>query len=193
MVDRDKIELATGLLLEALGEDPAREGLLRTPERVARAWDELVAGYGHDPREHLRTVFEVETDELVLVRDIQFQSLCEHHLLPFVGSAHIAYLPAGGKVTGLSKLGRCVEGFARRLQVQERLTRQVADAIEEVLRPRGVAVIIEAEHMCMTMRGVQKPGATTMTSTFRGQLDSKEGRAEVLGLLALPAGGSARR
>lgn len=193
MVDQSQIESATRQLLEAIGEDPDREGLQRTPERVARAWAELAAGYEEDPRDHLGTIFEVETNELVLVRDIHFHSQCEHHMLPFVGSAHVAYLPAGGRVTGLSKLGRCVEGYARRLQVQERLTRQVADAMEEVLSPRGVAVIIEAEHMCMTMRGVQKPGATTMTSSFRGELDTPSGRGEVLGLLGLPAGGSSRR
>lgn len=193
MVDQSRIESATRQLLEAIGEDPHREGLRRTPERVARAWVELAAGYDEDPREHLRTIFEVETDELVLVRDVPFHSQCEHHMLPFVGHAHVAYLPAEGRVTGLSKLGRCIEGYARRLQVQERLTRQVADAVEEVLTPRGVAVIIEAEHMCMTMRGVQKPGATTVTSIFRGDLDAPSGRSEVLGILGLPVGGNGRR
>lgn len=185
MVDQPRIEEATRNLLEALGEDSARDGLLQTPHRVAGAWAELVAGYGEDPSDHLRTTFDVDGEELVLVRDIEFHSLCEHHLLPFVGRAHIAYLPAGGKVTGLSKLARCVDGYARRLQVQERLTGQVADALEEVLHPRGVAVIIEAEHFCMTMRGVQKTGALTTTSSFRGDLALSAGRQEVLDLLAL--------
>lgn len=185
MVNQAGAEAATKALLEALGEDPDREGLVRTPARVASAWQELLRGYDEDPRDHLRTVFSVENDGLVLVDDIKFHSLCEHHLLPILGIAAVAYLPANGRVTGLSKLARVVEGYARRLQVQERLTSQIADAVEEVLAPRGLAVIIEAEHMCMSMRGVHKPSAATLTSIFRGDLDSGEGRAEVFGLLEL--------
>lgn len=185
MVDKPKLEAATAELLGALGEDPGREGLLRTPHRVAEAWEELLAGADTDPRDHLRTTFDVGSDELVMVRDIDFQSLCEHHLLPFIGKAHVAYLPRDGRATGLSKLGRCVEGYARRLQVQERLTAQVADALESVLNPRGVAVIVEAEHLCMTMRGVRKAGAATMTSVFRGDLNTDAGRNEVFSLLTI--------
>lgn len=187
MVDADRVEAATRCLLEALGEDPDRQGLRRTPHRVAEAWKEMVRGYDEDPRAHLRTVFEVESDQLVLVRDIEFHSLCEHHLLPFVGKVHVAYLPAAGKVTGLSKLGRCVEGYARRLQVQERLTEQIADAIDAELTPSGVAVIMQAEHMCMTTRGVRKPGSTTVTSAFRGDLATASARSEVLSLINLEA------
>ena len=185
MPNQQAIAEATRQLLEALGEDPDRNGLLATPERVGRSWVELTRGYGEDPRDHLRTVFEVDSDELVVVRDIEFQSLCEHHLLPILGKATVAYLPHQGRVTGLSKFGRLVEGYARRLQVQERLTVEIADAIEDVLAPRGLAVILDAEHLCMTMRGVEKPGAATITSVFRGDLDSVEGRSELFGLIAM--------
>ncbi len=185
MPDQQAIEDATRQLLEALGEDPSRDGLVRTPKRVGKSWAELTRGYGKDPRDHLRTMFEVESDELVVVRDIEFQSLCEHHLLPILGHATVAYLPNRGRVTGLSKFGRLVDGYARRLQVQERLTVEIADAIEDVLAPRGLAVILEAEHLCMTMRGVEKPGAATVTSVFRGDLDSVEGRSELFGLIAM--------
>ncbi len=185
MVDKSKVAAATTALLEGIGEDPQREGLLRTPHRVSEAWAEILSGTNRDPKDDLRTTFDVGSDELVLVQNIEFQSLCEHHLLPFVGRAHIAYLPREGKVTGLSKLGRCVEGYARRLQVQERLTAQVAQALQEVLNPRGVAVIMEAEHMCMTLRGIRKSGATTATSIFRGDLDTDAGRAEVFNLLTI--------
>lgn len=188
MVDAVRVEAATRALLEALGEDPDREGLQRTPRRVAEAWKEMVRGNDDDPREHLKTVFEVENDQLVLVRDMEFHSLCEHHLLPFIGKVHVAYLPANGKVTGLSKLARCVDGYARRLQVQERLTEQIAEAIDTELTPKGLAVIMQAEHMCMTIRGVQKPGSTTVTSTFRGDLAVAWARSEVLNLINLEVG-----
>lgn len=185
MRDQAAIVEATQALLKAIGEDPGRGGLLNTPERVGRSWLALTSGYEEDPKQHLETVFEVASDELVVVKDIDFSSLCEHHLLPILGKAHVAYLPHEGKVTGLSKFGRLVDGYARRLQVQERLTMQIAEAIEEKLEPRGVAVILEAEHLCMTMRGVKKSGAQTVTSVFRGELDSVDGRAELFGLLKL--------
>ena len=173
--DAAAVEKASRDLLVAIGEDPEREGLIGTPDRMARAWREMCAGLAEDPREHLRTQFHAGTDELVLVRDITFHSVCEHHLLPFYGRAHVGYIPRGGVVTGLSKLARLVEGYARRPQVQERLTAQVADAIDEVLNPQGVIVVIEAEHMCMTMRGIKKPGSQTMTIVKRGAfLDNPE-------------------
>ena len=162
------VEKASRDLLVAIGEDPEREGLVGTPDRMARAWREMCKGLTEDPREHLRTQFHAGTDELVLVRDITFFSVCEHHLLPFYGRAHVGYIPRGGVVTGLSKLARVVEGYARRPQVQERLTAQVADAIDEILNPQGVIVVIEAEHMCMSMRGISKPGSSTVTSALRG-------------------------
>ncbi len=185
MTDQLAIQQATVQLLRAIGEDPERDGLVRTPERMGRSWLELTRGYREDPREHLRTVFRVDSDELVVVRDIEFHSLCEHHLLPIIGRATVAYLPREGRVTGLSKFGRMVDGYARRLQVQERLTMEIANAIEEVLEPRGTAVIIEAEHFCMSMRGVQKPGAATITSVFRGDLDCVDGRSELFGLIEM--------
>ena len=157
--DAAGVEKASRDLLVAIGEDPQREGLIGTPDRMARAWREMCSGLFEDPREHLRTQFHAGTDELVLVRDITFHSVCEHHLLPFYGRAHVGYIPRGGVVTGLSKLARLVEGYARRPQVQERLTAQIADAIDEVLEPQGVIVVIEAEHMCMSMRGISKPGS----------------------------------
>ncbi|QWW20579.1 GTP cyclohydrolase I FolE [Schaalia sp. 19OD2882] len=183
MYDEDGVVAAVRALLEAVGEDPDREGLKETPERMGRAWKELLAGLGQDPREHLRTVFEAGTDELVLVRDIHFHSVCEHHLLPFVGRAHVGYIPRGGRVTGLSKLARLVEGYARRPQVQERLTAQIADALDEVLSPQGVIVVIEAEHMCMSMRGIRKPGSSTVTSALRGIMRDGRTRAETMSLV----------
>ena len=170
-------------LLEAIGEDPQREGLLNTPARMGRAWKELLSGMSEDPREHLRTTFDVGTDEIVLVRDIPFYSVCEHHLLPFYGHAHVGYIPRGGRVTGLSKLARVVEGYARRPQVQERLTGQIADALDEVLEPQGVIVVVEAEHMCMTMRGISKPGSSTVTSALRGIAKRDATRAEMMSLV----------
>lgn len=167
MFDQEKIRQATRLLLEAIGEDPMREGLLETPERVARMYEEVCRGYGESASEHLATTFKVEGSEMVVERDIRFYSLCEHHLLPFFGSVHVAYIP-DGEVTGLSKLARTVEVFARRLQLQERLTAQVADALMDDLHAKGAAVMVEAEHMCMSMRGVKKPGSTTVTLAKRG-------------------------
>jgi GTP cyclohydrolase I len=188
-VDHDRIVAAVHELLEALGEDPTREGLLRTPERVARMYAEVCSGLTEDPARHLDVRFEADHDELVLVRDIPFSSLCEHHLMPFIGRAHLGYIPGvDGRITGLSKLARLVEGFARRPQVQARLTSQVADALVERLTPRGVIVVIEAEHLCMTMRGVRKPGAITVTSAVRGLMrDDASARAEVMSIIHGPS------
>lgn len=166
--DIDKIEQAVYMILEAIGEDPEREGLRDTPKRVARMYTEVFAGLHEDPSEHLKVQFSEEHEEMVLVKDIPVYSMCEHHLVPFYGKAHVAYIPKKGKVTGLSKLARVVEGFAKRPQLQERLTSQIADSIMNMLEPRGVLVVIEAEHMCMTMRGVKKPGSRTITSAVRG-------------------------
>ena len=181
--DAALVQHAVRQLLAAIGEDPAREGLEETPQRVARSFAEIFAGLEEDPASHLDKTFKVGTDDLVLVKDIEFYSMCEHHLLPFFGRISVAYLPRGGRVTGLSKLARCVEGYARRPQVQERLTHQVAQALEEKLRPLGVAVIAEAEHMCMTMRGVRKSGSKTVTVAFLGELAEGDARREVLSLL----------
>jgi GTP cyclohydrolase I len=182
-VDLPRIEKAVREILFAVGENPDREGLLKTPNRVARAYAELMAGLRTEPREHLKTVFRERYDEVVLLRDIQFHSLCEHHLLPFTGRAHVAYLP-DGKVVGLSKLARLVEGFARRPQVQERLTTQIADALMDELQPIGAVCVIEATHTCMTIRGANKPGSTMVTSALRGIFkDNPSSRAEVLSLI----------
>ena len=172
-------------LLIAIGEDPTRDGLVRTPERVADMYAELCAGLTEDPSRHLEVRFEADHDELVLVRDIPFASLCEHHLMPFIGRAHLGYIPGiDGRITGLSKLARLVEGYARRPQVQERLTGQVADALVARLQPRGVIVVIEAEHLCMSMRGVRKPGAVTVTSAVRGLMrDDAAARAEAMSII----------
>ena len=168
-VDRKRIEQVVRDLLEAVGEDPDREGLVRTPERVANMYEELFAGVGKNPADHLEATFAAEHDEMVMVRDIPFASLCEHHLIPFMGRAHVAYIPGDdGRITGLSKLARLVDGYAKRLQVQERMTTEIADAIEDALKPRGVLVVVEAEHLCMSMRGVKKPGTLTITSAVRG-------------------------
>ena len=178
------VEKASRDLLVAIGEDPEREGLVGTPDRMARAWREKCKGLTEDPREHLRTQFHAGTDELVLVRDITFFSVCEHHLLPFTGVAHVGYIPAkDGRVTGLSRIARLVDVYSRRPQVQERLTTQVADAMVEYLHARGVIVVIECEHMCMTMRGVRKPGSRTVTSAVRGILRDSATRAEAMGLI----------
>lgn len=184
-VDQPRIEAAVREILAAIGEDPNRDGLLDTPSRVARAYAETMRGYGEDPTVHLRKQFEVGHNEMVIVRDIAFSSLCEHHMLPFIGRAHIAYIPSSnGKVCGLSKLARVIDGYASRLQVQERLTMQVADAIVGTLDAAGVLVVIEAEHLCMTIRGVQKPGAMTTTSAVRGSLrENSATRAEALSLI----------
>jgi len=183
-VDLPRIEAAVREILLAIGENPDRDGLVRTPERVARMYAEVFAGLREDARDHLEVVFEADHDEIVMVRNISLTSMCEHHLVPFIGEAHVAYVPnSSGRITGLSKLARVVDTFARRPQVQERLTTQVADALEEVLAPKGILVIIEAEHLCMSMRGVRKPGATTVTSSVRGLFrDNAATRAEAMRL-----------
>ncbi len=173
MVDQNKIEEAIGLLLEGIGEDVTREGLKETPARIARMYRELMSGMEEEPADYLSRRFSVESNEMVLEKDIVFYSMCEHHLMPFYGKAHIAYIP-DGYVGGLSKLARTVEGFPGRLQIQERLTAQVADAIMNELKPQGVMVMVEAEHMCMTMRGVKKPGSKTVTVAVRGIFEEKQ-------------------
>jgi GTP cyclohydrolase I len=168
-VDVKRIERAVLEILEAIGEDPNRDGLVDTPRRVARMYQEIFSGLHEDPGSHLSITFEADHDEMVMVRDIPLYSVCEHHLVPWFGTANVAYIPNDdGRITGLSKLARLVEGFSRRPQVQERLTTQVADAIERELLPRGVLVVVEAEHLCMSMRGIRKPGAMTVTSAVRG-------------------------
>ena len=172
-MDREKIEAGVRLILEGIGEDTGREGLLETPERIARMYEELAGGYTDDPALHLEKRFHVDNNNMVLEKDIQFYSFCEHHMLPFYGTAAVAYIP-DGEVVGLSKIARTVEVFARRLQLQERLTAQVADAFMKELHPKGVMVVVEAEHMCMTMRGVKKPGTKTVTTVTRGVFDGSE-------------------
>ena len=182
--DFERATNAVRELLLAIGEDPTRDGLLDTPERVARAYREFTAGMRQNPREVLSTTFELDHDELVVVKDIEVYSLCEHHMVPFHGVAHVGYIPgASGRVTGLSKVARLVDLYARRLQVQERLTSQIADALTDVLEPLGAIVIIEAEHLCMSMRGVRKPGSKTVTSAVRGQLRNVATRAEAMSLI----------
>lgn len=182
-IDIEKIRKAVREILLAVGEDIEREGLKKTPERVAKMYAELLAGMHEDPKEHLRSVFTESYDEIVLLRDIPFYSICEHHLMPFIGSAHVAYLPSG-KVLGVSKLARIIDCFARRLQAQERLTGQIADFIMNSLKPQGVAVVLEASHSCMTIRGIKKAGSVMVTSALRGifRRDPKS-RSEVLGLM----------
>ena len=168
-VDVARAAAAVRELLLSIGEDPDREGLAATPERVAQMYVELLSGLVDNPERHLEVAFAADHDEMVMVRDIPFASLCEHHLIPFIGRAHVAYIPnVEGTITGLSKLARLVDGYAHRLQVQERLTTQIADSMDTVLRPRGTLVVLEAEHLCMSMRGVRKPGTTTVTSAVRG-------------------------
>src|SRR3954465_11721562 len=183
--DAGRAEAAVRELLIAVGEDPDRPGLQDTPGRVARAYAETFGGLGQDPMEILSTTFDENHDELVLVKDIPMYSTCEHHLVPFHGTAHVGYIPgADGRVTGLSKVARLVEVYARRPQVQERLTRQIADALNDVLKPQGVIVVIEAEHLCMAMRGIRKPGSTTVTSAVRGIFrDNPATRAEAMSLI----------
>ena len=182
-MDHDKLVSAAKMILEAIGEDPDREGLRGTPERVARMYEEVFSGLHGDPLARIKTIFTEEYDEIVVVKDIPFFSMCEHHLLPFTGKAHIAYMP-NGKVLGLSKLARAVDAFARRPQVQERLTNQVADTIENVADPRGVVVILEASHTCMTIRGVRKPGSSAITSAVRGIFrENLATRSEVMNLI----------
>jgi len=182
-VDTERIRKAAKEILLAIGEDTEREGLKKTPERVARMYAELLGGMHEDPKKHLRSVFTENYDEIVLLRDIPFYSICEHHLMPFIGSAHVAYLPSG-TVLGVSKLARIVDCFARRLQTQERLTYQIADFIMNSLKPKGVAVVLEASHSCMTIRGIKKPGSVMVTSALRGifRRDPKS-RNEVMSLM----------
>lgn len=183
-VDQTRIANAVREILLAIGEDPNRDGLTKTPERVAKAYTELVAGMRQDPAEILSTTFDLGHDELVVVRDIRFNSLCEHHMLPFFGKAHVAYIPSStGQITGLSKLARLVDVFARRLQVQERLTTQIADALVDELNASGALVVIDAEHLCMSMRGANQPESRTLTSAVRGQLRNAATRAEAMSLL----------
>jgi GTP cyclohydrolase I len=182
--DADRIAAAVREILIGIGDDPDRDGLAETPQRVARAYAEMFAGLRQTPEEVLATTFAMEHEELVLVKDIEVWSCCEHHLLPFTGVAHVGYIPNGnGRVTGLSKLARLVDVYAKRPQVQERLTTQVAEALVRTLQPRGVIVVIECEHLCMTMRGVRKPGAKTVTSAVRGQLHDPATRAEAMSLI----------
>jgi GTP cyclohydrolase I len=184
-VDRRRIEAAVTEILEAIGEDTARDGLRETPRRVADMYAEVFAGIGANGAEQLDVVFDAGHDEMIMVKDIALHSFCEHHLVPFLGQAHVAYIPnVKGQITGLSKLARLVDTLARRPQVQERLTTQIADSIDAALDPRGVLVVIEAEHLCMTMRGVRKPGSKTVTSAVRGQFrDSEASRAEAMNLI----------
>jgi len=184
-IDTGRIERAVREILLAIGEDPDRDGLAETPARVARAYAEQFSGLSQRPEDVLSTVFDADYDELILVRDIEVYSTCEHHLVPFFGFAHVGYIPnEKGQITGLSKLARLVDVYARRPQVQERMTSQIADALMTVLEPRGVLVVIEAEHLCMSMRGVRKPGAKTVTSAVRGSMrDSDRTRAEAMSLL----------
>jgi GTP cyclohydrolase I len=183
--DPERVAAAVRDLLEAIGEDPDREGLRDTPARVARAYEEIFRGLRQEPEDVLTTTFDIGHDEMVLVKDIELASTCEHHLVPFYGSAHVGYIPSvDGRITGLSKLARLVDVYAKRPQVQERLTTQVADALVRILRPRGVIVVVEAEHLCMTMRGVRKPGAKTVTSAVRGLLHTDPStRAEAMSLI----------
>ncbi len=182
--DEKRAENAIRELLLAVGEDPDREGLRETPGRVARAYREIFAGLWQEPEDVLTTTFDLGHDEMVLVKDIELFSTCEHHLVPFRGVAHVGYIPSGdGKITGLSKLARLVDVFARRPQVQERLTTQIADSLMRILEPRGVIVVIECEHMCMSMRGIRKPGAKTLTSAVRGQLRDSATRSEAMSLI----------
>lgn len=183
MIDKEKIEKAVTMIIEAIGEDPNREGLLETPNRIARMYEEIFGGLEENPKKHLEKVFTVENDDIVIEKDITFYSMCEHHFIPFYGKAHIAYIP-NGKVTGLSKLARTVEVFAKRPQLQERLTAQIAEAIMENLDTKGVLVIIEAEHMCMTMRGIKKPGTKTTTIVGRGILkDNIDMQNQIISLI----------
>ena len=185
-MDKERLQAAVREILLAVGEDPDRPGLVETPRRVADMYAEVFAGLETDPRQHLKFFEEKSTDEMVIVRDIPFASMCEHHLLPFVGKAHVAYIPRDGRITGLSKIARCVSGFGHRLQVQERLTAQVADAMVRQLDPLGVLVVMEAEHTCMTMRGIRAAGAKTVTSAVRGCFkDNATTRAEALRLLGV--------
>lgn len=183
-LDKKRIEKAVREILIAVGDDPNRKDLLKTPRRVAEMYQEILAGMQKDPAKELAVFLDQQHDEIVLVKDIPLYSVCEHHLLPFIGKAHIAYIPQGGRITGLSKLVRVVDAFSKRLQVQERLTTQIADLIMQKLKPQGCMVVIEAEHLCMAMRGVKKPGTTTVTSAVRGVFKkNQKTRAETLNLI----------
>jgi GTP cyclohydrolase IA len=184
-IDHDRIKRAVREILEAIGEDPDRNGLVGTPERIANMYAEIFSGLHEDPGRHLNVTFEEGHDEMVMVKDITLYSMCEHHLIPWIGAAHVAYIPnVDGRITGLSKLARLVDGYGHRPQVQERLTTQIADAVERVLEPRGVLVVVEAEHLCMSMRGVRKPGSTTVTSAVRGLFrDNEPTRVEAMSLI----------
>ena len=185
-MDKKKIDTAIKMILEAIGENPKRKDLLETPRRVAEMYEEIFSGIAKDPKKDLEVILDQKHDEIVLLKDIPLYSVCEHHLLPFIGKAHIAYIPKGGRVTGLSKLARTVDALSKRPQVQERLTTQIADIIMSKLRPRGVMVVIEAEHLCMSMRGVKKPGVLTVTSAVRGIFkENEKTRSETLGLIKL--------
>jgi GTP cyclohydrolase I len=182
--DDEAVRRATRDLLVAIGEDPDRDGLGETPERVARAYQEIFSGLWQEPEEVLTTTFDLGHDEMVLVKDIEVRSMCEHHLVPFAGVAHVGYIPSpAGRITGLSKLARLVDVYARRPQVQERMTTQIADALMRILEPRGAIVVVQCEHLCMSMRGIRKPGATTVTSAVRGQLRDPTTRAEAMSLI----------
>ncbi len=186
-MDNAKIEEGVRLILEGIGEDPDREGLLDTPARVARMYEEVFAGMTENPARHFETTFDEHHGGMVIVRDIPFYSMCEHHLVPFFGKAHVAYIPGtDGRICGLSKLARLVDAYAKRPQVQERLTTQVADTLVEELQPQGVLVVMEAEHMCMSMRGVRKPGSTTTTSVVRGVFENAATRNEAMQLIMRP-------
>lgn len=182
-IDREKIEKAVRMILEAIGEDPEREGLIDTPQRVARMCEEIFGGVGQDPAADLQVFHTQNYDEMIIVKDISLYSLCEHHLLPFFGKAHVAYIPSKARITGLSKLARVVDTIARRPQLQERLTTDIAEAIMKIVQPKGVLVVVEAEHMCMTMRGVKKPGSYAVTSVMRGIMREAATRAEAFSLI----------
>ncbi|MGZ8763378.1 MAG: GTP cyclohydrolase I FolE [Acidimicrobiia bacterium] len=184
-IQKERIAVAVREILIAIGEDPDRDGLLRTPERIGEMYAEIFSGMHDDPSRHLAVTFEAQHDEMVMIRDIPLASVCEHHLIPFTGRAHVAYIPGDdGRITGLSKIARLVDGFAKRPQVQERLTTQIADALVDVLDPDGVFVVIEAEHLCMSMRGVRKPGALTVTSAVRGLFKANPAtRAEAMSFI----------
>lgn len=183
-MDYEKIVRGVHLILEGVGEDPEREGLRGTPDRVARMYQEIFCGLHNDPKKEINVFFSEKHDEMVLVKDIPLYSMCEHHFLPFYGKAHVAYIPCQGRITGLSKLARVVEVFAKRPQLQERLTSQIADTLMEALNPLGVIVVVEAEHMCMTMRGIKKAGSKTLTSAVRGAFKTNEAtRAEAFSLI----------
>ncbi|TES86991.1 GTP cyclohydrolase I FolE [Candidatus Aerophobetes bacterium] len=187
VMDTEKIKQAVRLFLEGIGEDPEREGIKGTPGRVAKMCEDVLSGTGKDPHQILSTLAAERHDEIILLRDIPLYSFCEHHLLPFTGKAHIAYIPKGGRVTGLSKLARVISVLSQRLQVQERLTTQIADAVNHTLKPKGVMVIIEAEHLCMSIRGVRKPGTTTITSVVRGLFrENAATRAEAMSFITGP-------